>query len=75
MVKNFGVSLDRPDFCSLKGRPAPFVQIKEVFARNPKVTRDPRGAPGYFRYEGAGLEVIYNPTTGQTGHVHPVRKR
>ena len=35
----------------------------------------PRGAPGYFRYEGAGLEVIYDPITGQIGHIQPVRKK
>ncbi|TBF97434.1 hypothetical protein ELG85_01135 [Rhizobium leguminosarum] len=27
----------------------------------------------YFRYEGAGLEMIYNPTTGQVGHIQPLR--
>jgi len=58
-----------------EGRLAPFLQVKEVFASNPVITPDPRGAPGYFRYEGAGLEVIYNPITGQIGHIQPVRKK
>lgn len=57
-----------------EGRPAPFLRVKEVFSSNPVITPDPRGAPGYFSYEGAGLEVIYNPITGQIGHIQPVRK-
>ncbi|MCO6181120.1 hemagglutinin repeat-containing protein, partial [Ciceribacter sp. RN22] len=55
------------------GRPAPFIQAREVLSSNPKVMPDPRGAAGYFRYEGAGLEMIYNPTTGQVGHIKPLR--
>ncbi|MBD9402830.1 hemagglutinin repeat-containing protein [Comamonas sp. CMM02] len=58
-----------------QGRPAPFVQAKEVLASNPKITPDPRGAEGYFRYEGAGLEMIYNPSTGQIGHIQPIRSK
>lgn len=56
-----------------QGRPAPFIQAKEVLGSNPKVMPDPRGAPGYFKYEGAGLEMIYNPTTGQVGHIQPIK--
>ena len=56
-----------------EGRSAPFLQAKEVLSSNPKVIPDPRGAPGYFKYEGGGLEMIYNPTTGQVGHIQPVR--
>lgn len=55
------------------GRPAPFLQARSVMDSNPKITPDPRGAPGYFRYEGAGMEMIYNPTTGQIGHIQPLR--
>ena len=58
-----------------QGRPAPFVQAKEVLASNPKITPDPRGAEGYYRYEGAGLEMIYNPSTGQIGHIQPIRSK
>ncbi|MCP1621437.1 two-partner secretion domain-containing protein [Pseudomonas nitroreducens] len=58
-----------------QGRPAPFVQAKEVLASSPKITPDPRGAEGYFRYEGAGLEMIYNPSTGQVGHIQPIRPK
>src|SRR5690606_12969624 len=58
-----------------QGRPAPFLQAKEVLGNNPKVMPDPKGAPGYFRYEAAGLEMIYNPRTGQIGHIQPVRPR
>ncbi len=58
-----------------QGRPAPFIQAKEVLASNPKITPDPRGAEGYFRYEGAGLEMIYNPSTGQVGHIQPIRPK
>ncbi|HFU1033263.1 TPA: hemagglutinin repeat-containing protein, partial [Escherichia coli] len=56
-----------------QGRPAPFVQAREVLNSNPKIEPDPRGAPGYLRYEGAGLEMIYNPKTGQVGHIQPVK--
>ncbi|WP_259779863.1 hypothetical protein [Aestuariispira ectoiniformans] len=40
------------------GRPAPFLQAREVLNSNPKVMLDPQGAVGHFRYEGAGLEMI-----------------
>lgn len=56
-----------------EGRPAPFLQAKEVLSSNPKIIPDSRGAPGYFKYEGGGLEMIYNPTTGQVGHIQPIR--
>ncbi|TKI02084.1 VENN motif pre-toxin domain-containing protein, partial [Martelella alba] len=56
-----------------QGRPAPFIQAKEVLSSNPKIQADPRGAPGYFRYGGSGLEMIYNPTTGQVGHIQPIK--
>ncbi|WP_434290574.1 filamentous hemagglutinin N-terminal domain-containing protein [Celeribacter sp. SCSIO 80788] len=55
------------------GRPAPFLQAREVLNSKPTVMPDPQGAAGYFRYEGAGLEMIYNPTTGQVGHIQPLR--
>ncbi|MEE9682582.1 hemagglutinin repeat-containing protein [Lelliottia amnigena] len=58
-----------------QGRPAPFIQAREVLNGNPKIESDPRGAPGYFRYEGAGLEMIYNPKTGQIGHIQPVKTK
>lgn len=54
-----------------EGSPAPFLQAREILLSNPKVTPDPRGAPGYFRYEAAGIEMIYNPRTGQIGHIRP----
>lgn len=55
------------------GRPAPFLQARAIMDSNPRITPDPRGAAGYFRYEGAGMEMIYNPTTGQVGHIQPLR--
>ncbi len=58
-----------------QGRPAPFIQAREVLNGNPKIEPDPRGAPGYFRYEGAGLEMIYNPKTGQVGHIQPIKTK
>lgn len=58
-----------------QGRSAPFLQAKEILNSNPKVTPDPRGAPGYFKYESNGLEMIYNPTTGQIGHIQPIKKK
>jgi len=58
-----------------QGRPAPFLQAREVLNSNPKIMADPRGAPGYFKYEGAGLEMIYNPSTNQVGHIQPVRNK
>lgn len=30
---------------------------------------------GYLRYEDNGLEMIYNPETGQIGHIQPIRER
>ncbi|WP_281081455.1 hemagglutinin repeat-containing protein [Klebsiella quasivariicola] len=58
-----------------QGRSAPFLQAKEILNSNPKVTSDPRRAPGYFKYESNGLEMIYNPTTGQIGHIQPIKKK
>ena len=55
------------------GRPAPFLQARSILDSNPRITPDPRGGPGYFRYESSGLEMIYNPTTGQVGHIQPIR--
>ncbi len=55
------------------GRPAPFLQARAIMDSNPTIMPDPRGAAGYFRYEGAGMEMIYNPTTGQVGHIQPLR--
>ena len=55
------------------GRPAPFLQARAIMDSNPIVTPDPRGAVGYFKYIGAGMEMIYNPTTGQVGHIMPIR--
>ena len=55
------------------GRPAPFLQARSILDSNPKVTLDPKGAPGFFRYEAAGLEMIYNPNTGRLLHIAPVR--
>ena len=53
------------------GRPAPFLQAREVLRSNPRVLPDMK--PGFFRYEGAGLELIYNPTTGEIWHIQPQR--
>ena len=58
-----------------EGRPAPFLQAKEILNGNPKISPDPRGYPGYFKYEGGGLEMIYNPKTGQVGHIQPARSK
>jgi len=55
------------------GRPAPFFQAREVLNSNPRITPDPQGTRGFFRYEGGGLEMIYNPTTGQVIHLQPIR--
>lgn len=55
------------------GRPAPFLQARAIMDSNPTIMPDPRGTAGYFRYEGAGMEMIYNPTTGQVGHIQPLR--
>lgn len=46
---------------------------KRSFEQQSKIEPDPRDAPGYLRYEGAGLEMIYNPKTGQVGHIQPVK--
>ncbi len=41
----------------------------------PKVTPDPQGASGYYKYEAVELEIIYNPTTGQIGHIQPIKTK
>ena len=40
-----------------QGRPAPFIQAKEILNNAPKISPDPRGAAGYFKYEAVGLEM------------------
>ena len=72
-VDGLKFSKDYYDRLWREGRPAPFLQAREVLSSNPRVIPDPRGAPGYFKYEGGGLEMIYNPTTGQVGHIQPIR--
>ena len=71
-----GIKIEKTYYDRLweQGRPAPFLQVKEVLASSPKIVPDPRGMPGYYRYEGAGLEMIYNPVTGQVGHIQPLRR-
>lgn len=56
-----------------QGRPAPFVQAREIINSNPKITLDPRGREGFYRYESSGLEMIYNPKTKEIWHIQPVR--
>lgn len=70
-----GMKISKGYYDSLwrQGRPAPFVQAREILESNPNVTPDPRDMPGYFRYEGAGLEMIYNPKTGQIGHIQSIK--
>ena len=53
------------------GRPAPFIQAQEVLNSNPKVSPD--RMTGFNRYEGAGLEMIYNPKTGEIWHIQPMK--
>ena len=53
------------------GRPAPFLQAREVLQNNPNILPDRK--PGFFRYEGSGLELIYNPRTGEIWHIQPQR--
>ena len=55
------------------GRPAPFLQAREILNSNPRIMLDPKGEPGYFNYEAAGLELVYNPSTGQIRHIQPIR--
>ncbi|MEC5343325.1 DUF637 domain-containing protein [Brenneria populi] len=56
------------------GRPAPFLQAEEILKSKPIVTTDPNKKEGFLKYEGAGLEMIYNPTTKEVWHIQPVRK-
>lgn len=56
------------------GRPAPFVQAREILNSNPTVTRDPQGRPGFNRYVSNNLELIYNPTTGEIWHIQPLTR-
>jgi filamentous hemagglutinin len=64
-MRNYGRKADLRHSC----------KQREVLNSNPKIEPDPRGAPGYLRYEGAGLEMIYNPKTGQVGHIQPVKAK
>jgi hypothetical protein len=73
IADGFKFSTSYYEYLYKNGRPAPFLQAREVLNSNPKVMPDPLGEAGYFRYEGAGLEMIYNPSTGQVGHIQPVR--
>jgi hypothetical protein len=56
------------------GRPAPFIQAEEILKSNPKVTPDPKGMPGFQRYEANDLEMVFNPTTKEIWHIQPVKK-
>ncbi|WP_170161420.1 VENN motif pre-toxin domain-containing protein [Moraxella cuniculi] len=56
-----------------EGRPAPFVQAREILSSNPRVERDPQGRPSFNRYTTNNLEMIYNPTTGEIWHIQPTR--
>jgi filamentous hemagglutinin len=56
------------------GRPAPFLQAREIINSKPTITPDPGGMQGFLRYESAGLEMIYNPTTKEIFHIQPIKK-
>lgn len=58
-----------------QGRSAPFLQAQEILKSNPKVIPDPRGAPGYFKYESGWLGMIYNPISGQIGLIQPIKNK
>lgn len=53
------------------GRPAPFLVAPEVLDGATTVTADVI-KPGFFRYEFGGLEMVYNPTTGEIWHLQPI---
>jgi hypothetical protein len=55
-----------------EGRPAPFVQAREILRSNPRILPDSK--PGFLRYESLGLELIYNPKTGEIWHIQPQRR-
>lgn len=54
-----------------EGRPAPFVQAREILENKPRIFSDSK--PGFLRYESLGLELIYNPKTGEIWHIQPQR--
>ena len=56
------------------GRPAPFIQAREILNSNPKILPDNRGKDGFYRYESSGLEMIYNPVTKEIWHIQPINK-
>ena len=56
-----------------EGRPAPFVQAREILNNNPRIL--PYSKLGFLRYESLGLELIYNPKTGEIWHIQPQRRK
>jgi hypothetical protein len=52
------------------GRPAPTLFAKEILEVAENVVPDAR--PGFFRYEGLGWELIYNPATKEIWHIQPI---
>lgn len=53
------------------GRTAPVTVAREVLASATSKTAD--RLPGFFRYEGAGWEMVYNPTTREVWHLQPLK--
>lgn len=54
------------------GRGAPVTVAKEILAAAKTSTPDIR-KPGFLRYEAAGWEMIYNPTTKEVWHLQPLK--
>ena len=52
------------------GRPAPTLFAKEILDVAKNITPDIK--PGFFRYEGLGWELVYNPTTKEIWHIQPI---
>ncbi|WP_386698380.1 hypothetical protein [Lonepinella sp. MS14436] len=53
------------------GRPAPFIQAREIINNNPQIMLDPRGREGFYQYKANGLEMIYNPRIKEIWHIQP----
>jgi hypothetical protein len=74
-VDNFKISGNYYEKLWQQGRPAPFLQAREILSSSPKITVDPRGRAGFYKYESVGLEMVYNPTTGEIWHINFARPK
>ena len=56
-----------------EGRPAPTLFAQEILATATKIIPDTK-LTGFFKYEGCGWEMVYNPTTKEIWHLQPIKR-